>query len=88
MPKSAVTVTIDREDLERIDAWVSQGRFPNRSQAIGAALDLLEAQQRRPTLEEALREPRFPEGSSEALAAASESDAIDRWAEAAEADRL
>ena len=38
MPKTKVAVTISSEILEGIDALVAGGRFPNRSQAVEAAL--------------------------------------------------
>jgi len=38
MPKTKVAVTIDSEILEELDALVADGRFPNRSQAVEAAL--------------------------------------------------
>ena len=38
MATSKVAITVDRQLLQLIDRWVSQGRFPNRSQAIQSAL--------------------------------------------------
>ena len=38
MPKMKVAVTVDRELLEELDGLIAQKRFPNRSQAIEAAL--------------------------------------------------
>jgi metal-responsive CopG/Arc/MetJ family transcriptional regulator len=38
MPKSKVAITLSRELLEELDELVAQRRFPNRSQAIEAAL--------------------------------------------------
>ena len=54
MPVKPVTVTIDAEKLERLDAWVRAGRYENRSKVIDAALELLERRNALPTLEEAL----------------------------------
>jgi metal-responsive CopG/Arc/MetJ family transcriptional regulator len=38
MPKTKVAVTIETELLEEIDDLVASARFPNRSQAIEAAI--------------------------------------------------
>ena len=38
MATAKVAITVDRQLLQLIDRWVSQGRFPNRSQAIQSAL--------------------------------------------------
>lgn len=38
MPKTKVAVTLDRELVEELDELIGQRRFPNRSQAIEAAL--------------------------------------------------
>ena len=38
MPKSKVAVTLSTEVLEELDALIAQRRFPNRSQAVEAAL--------------------------------------------------
>lgn len=38
MPKTKVAVTLDSEILGELDELISQRRFPNRSQAIEAAL--------------------------------------------------
>ena len=38
MPKTKVAVTLDATLLDRIDELVAQQRFPNRSQAIEAAV--------------------------------------------------
>jgi metal-responsive CopG/Arc/MetJ family transcriptional regulator len=38
VPKTNVAVTIDAMLLKRVDELVAQQRFPNRSQAIEAAL--------------------------------------------------
>jgi Arc/MetJ-type ribon-helix-helix transcriptional regulator len=38
MPKMKVAVTLERALLEELDELVARGRFPNRSQAIEAAV--------------------------------------------------
>ncbi|MDP9178289.1 MAG: ribbon-helix-helix domain-containing protein [Gemmatimonadota bacterium] len=38
MPKTKVAVTVDSEILNELDDLIAQNRFPNRSQAIEAAL--------------------------------------------------
>jgi Arc/MetJ-type ribon-helix-helix transcriptional regulator len=38
MPKTKVAITLDSELIERIDRLVKADRFPNRSQAIQAAV--------------------------------------------------
>ena len=38
MPTTKVAITVDEQLLKLVDRWVTQGRFPNRSQAIQAAV--------------------------------------------------
>ena len=38
MPKAKVAVTLSHEILQELDALVADGRFPNRSRAVEAAL--------------------------------------------------
>lgn len=38
MGKAKVAITLDDRLLRMVDRWVKQGRYPNRSQAIQAAL--------------------------------------------------
>ena len=38
MASAKVAITVDRQLLQFVDRWVLQGRYPNRSQAIQAAL--------------------------------------------------
>ena len=38
MPTTKVAITVDAQLIKLIDRWVSQGRYPNRSQAIQAAV--------------------------------------------------
>ena len=39
MPKAKVAVTLDTTTLHRLDRLVQEARFPNRSQAIQAAVE-------------------------------------------------
>lgn len=53
MPKSKVAVTLDSETLRRLDRLVRAARYPNRSQAIEAAVTAqLERLERRRLVEE------------------------------------
>ncbi len=54
MATEKLTVTVDACSIRKLDRWVRQGRYPNRSQATQAALDLLERRNALPTLAEAL----------------------------------
>jgi len=54
MATGKLTVTVDASSIRKLDRWVRQGRYPNRSQATQAALDLLERRNALPTLAEAL----------------------------------
>lgn len=38
MATMKVAITVEQQLLRLVDRWVSQGRYPNRSQAIQAAL--------------------------------------------------
>ena len=38
MSTAKVAITLDEKILRTVDRWVKQGRYPNRSQAIAAAL--------------------------------------------------
>ena len=38
MAAAKVAITLDTQVLRTVDQWVRQGRYPNRSQAIQAAL--------------------------------------------------
>jgi Arc/MetJ-type ribon-helix-helix transcriptional regulator len=42
MPTEKLTVTVEAELIRKLERWVRDGRYPNRSQAVQAALDLLE----------------------------------------------
>ncbi|MBI4340821.1 MAG: ribbon-helix-helix protein, CopG family [Candidatus Omnitrophica bacterium] len=70
MATAKVAITVDQQLLQLIDRWVAQGRFPNRSQAIQAALRekverwnrvrlAEEAAKLHPKEEQALAEERF-----------------------------
>jgi Arc/MetJ-type ribon-helix-helix transcriptional regulator len=39
MPAAKVSITIERQMLRAIDRWVRQGRYPNRSKAVQAAVE-------------------------------------------------
>jgi Arc/MetJ-type ribon-helix-helix transcriptional regulator len=54
MATQKLTVTVEAASIRKLDRWVREGRYPNRSQAAQAALDLLERRNRLPTLDEAL----------------------------------
>ena len=38
MPTTKVAITVDEQLLKLVDRWVSQGRYPSRSQAIQTAV--------------------------------------------------
>ena len=38
MPTAKVAITVDEQLLKLVDRWVTQGRYPSRSQAIQAAV--------------------------------------------------
>lgn len=38
MPAAKIAITIDAELLRTLDLWVEEGKFPNRSKAIQAAV--------------------------------------------------
>jgi Arc/MetJ-type ribon-helix-helix transcriptional regulator len=47
MPAAKVAVTIDSGLLAELDRWVAAGEFPNRSQAVQAAVRHLQEDRRR-----------------------------------------
>jgi Arc/MetJ-type ribon-helix-helix transcriptional regulator len=57
MATEKLTVTVQAESIRKLDRWVKQGRYANRSQATQAALDLLERRNALPTLDWALAHP-------------------------------
>ena len=58
MGTEKLTVTVQAGSIRKLDRWVRDGRYANRSQATQAALDLLERRNALPTLEWALAHPR------------------------------
>jgi Arc/MetJ-type ribon-helix-helix transcriptional regulator len=58
MATEKLTVTVQAASIRKLDRWVREGRYANRSQAAQAALDLLERRHELPTLEWALAHPR------------------------------
>ena len=56
MPAAKVAITIEKELLKAVDRWVTQGRYPNRSRAIQAALREKMARWKHTRLLEALQE--------------------------------
>jgi Arc/MetJ-type ribon-helix-helix transcriptional regulator len=56
MGSAKVAITLKEELLDQIDRWVGEGRYPNRSQAIQAAVaEKLERTRRRRLAEEAAK---------------------------------
>ena len=56
MGSAKVAITIEEDLLTQVDRWVAEGRYPNRSQAIQAALrDKLERVRKRRLAEEAAK---------------------------------
>ncbi|MFB3882622.1 MAG: ribbon-helix-helix domain-containing protein [Armatimonadota bacterium] len=39
MPASKIAVTVDERVLAEVERWVREGRYPNRSRAVQAALE-------------------------------------------------
>ena len=62
MASAKVAITLDQQLLGLIDRWVKQGRYPNRSQAIQAALREKVDHWRRVRLAEALAKLDLKEG--------------------------
>jgi len=50
MPASKVAVTLDQQTVKEVDRWVREGRYPNRSRAVQAALDEMKLRLRRSRL--------------------------------------
>ncbi len=85
MTTEKLTVTVDANSIRKLDRWVRQGRYPNRSQATQAALDLLERRNALPTLAEALAAYRSRDWTPDQRAAYDhELQLIDRALDAAE----
>ena len=83
MPTEKLTVTVQASSIRKLDRWVRQGRYANRSQATQAALDLLERRNALPTLDWALAHPN-PLTDSERAAWEGELEAIDAALDAIE----
>jgi Arc/MetJ-type ribon-helix-helix transcriptional regulator len=45
-----VAVTLDEKTVQDLDRWVREGRYPNRSRALQAAVDQLSAREKRTRL--------------------------------------
>jgi Arc/MetJ-type ribon-helix-helix transcriptional regulator len=45
-----VAVTLDKKNVEDLDRWVREGRYPNRSRALQAAVNLLSDREKRTRL--------------------------------------
>ena len=45
-----VAVTLDRRTVQDLDRWVNEGKYPNRSRALQAAVDLLSEREKRSRL--------------------------------------
>ena len=58
MATEKLTVTVQAASIRKLDKWVREGRYANRSQATQAALDLLDRRNALPTLEWALAHPK------------------------------
>jgi Arc/MetJ-type ribon-helix-helix transcriptional regulator len=50
MLRVKVAITLDEKTVKEVDRWVREGRYPNRSRAVQAALDELRRRQRRSRL--------------------------------------
>jgi Arc/MetJ-type ribon-helix-helix transcriptional regulator len=57
MSTEKLTVTVQHSWVRKLDRWVREGRYANRSQATQAALDLLDRRNALPTLDWALAHP-------------------------------
>ena len=49
-----VAVTLEKRTIEDLDRWVREGRYPNRSRALQAAVNLLSEREKRTRLEREL----------------------------------
>ena len=79
MDRSKVTISLDRETLKRLDRLVRQAVFPNRSQAIQAAVEekLARLERRRLAQECGKLDPAF----ERALAGEGMSEVLTSWPE-------
>lgn len=56
MASAKVAITLDKKLLEQVDRWVTEGRYPNRSQAIQEAVrEKVERTRKRRLTEEAAK---------------------------------
>lgn len=56
MASAKVAITLDKKLLEQVDRWVTEGRYPNRSQAIQEAVqEKVEHTRKRRLAEEAAK---------------------------------
>ncbi len=56
MASAKVAITLEEEQLSQLDRWVREGRYPNRSKAIQAAVrEKLERSRRRRLVDEAAK---------------------------------
>ena len=83
MATEKLTVTVQAASIRKLDRWVREGRYANRSQATQAALDLLERRNALPTLAWALAHPN-PLAASQRQAWEQEVQAIDAALDALE----
>ncbi len=49
-----VAVTLEKRTIEDLDRWVREGRYPNRSRALQAAVNLLSEREKRTRLDREL----------------------------------
>jgi len=66
MAVSKVAITLNEKMLEEVDRWVQEGRYPNRSRAIQAALDEMARRLRRSRISQEAR--KLDVGEERALA--------------------
>jgi Arc/MetJ-type ribon-helix-helix transcriptional regulator len=79
MPKAKIAIALDRQTLRRLDALVAQRAYPNRSQAVEAAVEekLARLEQTRLAQECAKLDPAF----ERALAEEGVSSELAEWPE-------
>jgi Arc/MetJ-type ribon-helix-helix transcriptional regulator len=49
-----IAVTLEKRTVEDLDRWVREGRYPNRSRALQAAVNLLSEREKRTRLDREL----------------------------------
>jgi Arc/MetJ-type ribon-helix-helix transcriptional regulator len=77
MPASKVAITLDEHTVKEVDRWVREGRYPNRSRAVQAALDEMVTRHHRSRL--AQEAAKLDKAAEQALAEEGLGD--DAWAE-------